>query len=491
MRMQADRLPLKALQDAKRDEARRKKEADAAAKAQAKQARAMALGKAATSWQSNENAIFANLSTPTGLEGESESIEELLCQSSQFNPRDIGQVVENFGQKENDLANMPMVDTPAALSTELLPYQKQGLAWLIDRESPSFPPPGSDAVVQLWKRTGKQFNNIATNFTTSKEPPLASGGILADDMGLGKTIQIISLILANSTARTAGSSKSTLIIAPVGVMSNWRNQIYDHTRSDSMPRVLIYHGNAKKEVKDLNEYDVVISSYGTLVQELNPDAKSPPQKGIFSVYWRRIVLDEGHQIRNPRSKGSLAACALRADSRWTLTGTPIINTLRDLYSQVRFLRLTGGLEEEPMFNTILIRPLTSGQPEARLLLEALMGTICLRRRKDMNFINLRLPPMTSRVLRVKFNAHERETYSAFQYILTLHDFLIGNNTYCFILDPRQRVPYLTSKTNKEIRVIPIYLKYSYVFAKSATTGLFARNAWTNFWSYWTSKKWYR
>jgi SWI/SNF-related matrix-associated actin-dependent regulator of chromatin subfamily A3 len=129
-----------------------------------------------------------------------------------------------------------------------------------------------------------------------------------------------------------------------------------------------------------------------------------------------VVLDEGHTIRNPRSKGSLAACALRADSRWTLTGTPIINTLKDLYSQVRFLQMSGGLEDMSVFNSVLIRPLTNGDPEARLLLEALMGTICLRRRKDMSFINLRLPEMTSRVLRVKFHPHELEKYSAFQYV---------------------------------------------------------------------------
>ncbi|KAJ5223581.1 hypothetical protein N7468_008123 [Penicillium chermesinum] len=394
-RMQADRLPLKEFQEAKRAETQRRKEAEAAAKAAAKQARALALGKAATSWQSNENAMFANLSSPTGLAGD-------------LNPS------KSFSVKA-----------------------RQGLAWLIDRESPAFPPPGSDGVVQLWKRSGKQYNNIATNFTTPNEPPLASGGILADDMGLGKTIQIISLILANSAPRTSASSKSTLIIAPVGVMSNWRNQIHDHTRAESTPRVLIYHGTAKKEVKDLTEYDVVITSYGALVQEYNPEAKSP-LKGIFSVHWRRIVLDEGHQIRNPQSKGSLAACSLRADSRWTLTGTPIINTLRDLYSQVRFLKLTGGLEEEPMFNTILIRPLTCGSPDARLLLEALMGTICLRRRKDMNFINLRLPPMTSRILRVKFNDYERERYSAFQSeakgaLLNLKD-KQGQSSYSHLLE---------------------------------------------------------
>ncbi|OQE40343.1 hypothetical protein PENCOP_c006G02635 [Penicillium coprophilum] len=414
-RMQKDKLPVRQLNELEREERKAEKEAEKQQKEAAKKARAMALGKAASQWQANQNSEYANLSTATGLGGEqNESLEELLNQSSTFNPRDIGQVVETFGQKESDLVNLPMVDTPAGLSTQLLRYQRQGLAWMIKQESPSLPARGSDDIVQLWKRKDNDFLNVATNYATATEPALASGGILADDMGLGKTIQIISLILANAKPLTAGSSKTTLIIAPVGVMSNWRNQIQDHAHKETAPSVLIYHGSGKKEAANLGNYDVVITSYGALALDFNPNSKKAPAKGIFSLHWRRVVLDEGHTIRNPSSKASLAACGLQADSRWTLTGTPIINTLKDLYAQIRFLKFSGGLEDLGIFNSVLIRPLTTGEPEARLLLEALMGTICLRRRKDMGFINLKLPEMTSRVIRIKFNAHEQEKYNAFQ-----------------------------------------------------------------------------
>lgn len=411
--MQNDRLPVRQLAELERDEVKSQKEREKEAKDAAKKARAMALGKAA-GWEANEDSQYSNLSMPTGLGDSSQSLEDLLGQSTVFNPRDIGKVVEDFGRKESDMVNMPMVDSPAGLSTQLLPYQRQGLAWMIKQESPSLPAKGTDDIVQLWKRKDNQYLNVATNFSTTTEPTLASGGILADDMGLGKTIQIISLILANSKPLSATSSKATLIIAPVGVMSNWRNQIHEHARPETAPSVLIYHGSGKKEAANLANYDVVVTSYGALAMEFKPDAKKPPVKGIFSLHWRRVVLDEGHTIRNPSSKGSLAACGLRADSRWSLTGTPIINTLKDLYSQIRFLNLSGGLENLGIFNSVLIRPLNSEQPEARLLLEALMGTICLRRRKDMDFINIKLPKMTSRVMHIKFNDHEREKYSAFQ-----------------------------------------------------------------------------
>ncbi|KAE8354317.1 SNF2 family N-terminal domain-containing protein [Aspergillus coremiiformis] len=411
--MEQDRLSLNEFKQKEREERKQQKERAMARKKAEKSARALAKGKG-KQWEAANNSMFPNLYPGDGnLDGE-ESLEELIGQSSAFNPRDIGQVAENFGLSEADLANMPMADRPAALSTELLPYQRQGLAWMIEKEDPALPATGSDDVVQLWKRKDTMFTNIATNFATSIAPPLASGGILADDMGLGKTIQIISLILANSTPKTPGASRTTLIVAPVGVMSNWKNQIKDHTHSESAPRVHVYHGAGKKEAANLDQYDVVVTSYGALALEYKDNAKEPPNQGIFSVHWRRVVLDEGHTIRNPRSKGALAACSLRADSRWTLTGTPIVNSLKDLYSQVRFLRLSGGLEDMTIFNSVLIRPLMYEDPNARLLLQALMSTICLRRRKDMEFVNLRLPPLASRVLRVKFHPHEQEKYDMFQ-----------------------------------------------------------------------------
>lgn len=130
--------------------------------------------------------------------------------------------------------------------------------------------------------------------------------------------------------------------------------------------------------------------------------------------WRRIILDEGHTIRNPKTRQTVAITALLAQSRWVLTGTPIINNLKDLFSLVRFLRLTGGLETLDIFNSVLVRPLNTGDENASLLLQALMHTVCLRRKKDMKFINLRLPNISEYVRRIDFRPHEREKYEALQ-----------------------------------------------------------------------------
>ena len=215
--------------------------------------------------------------------------------------------------------------------------------------------------------------------------------------------------------------KTTLIVAPVGVMSNWSGQIAHHVRENHALQVLVYHGAGKRTMKaaDFGAYDVVITSYGSLVTELSPkNTKNPPavprSTGLFSVDWRRVILDEGHFIRNPQTKSALAATNLIAQSRWVLTGTPIINNLRDLFSLVRFIRLTGGLERLDIFNSVLIRPLKAGDVNASLLLQALMTTICLRRKKDMKFVDLRLPELSEYVHRVDFLPHEKEKYDALE-----------------------------------------------------------------------------
>jgi len=196
-------------------------------------------------------------------------------------------------------------------------------------------------------------------------------------------------------------------------------QIAHHVKADNPLRVLIYHGVGRKAMKasDFADYDVVVTTYGTLSTEYLPAGTKTPQaiprkSGLYSVHWRRIVLDEGHQIRNPNTKSALAATGILATSRWVLTGTPIINNLKDLYSLVKFIGMTGGLERLEIFNSVLIRPLKAGAQDANLLLQALMGTLSLRRRKEMNFIDLRLPALSEYVHRIKFLPQEREKYDA-------------------------------------------------------------------------------
>ena len=239
-------------------------------------------------------------------------------------------------------------------------------------------------------------------------------------MGLGKTLEMISLIIADT--RSQGPCHSTLIIAPVGVMSNWSGQITSHVKSEHALKVLIHHGPNRQTLNPevIGTYHVIITSYNTLSMDYVPPKEgllsSPgrPRQGLFSVKWRRVILDEGHTIRNPQTKAALAATGLCAQSKWVLTGTPIINSLKDLYSLVRFIGLSGGLDRFDVFNSVLIRPVKSGDDTASLLLQALMATICLRRKKEMRFVDLRLPKISEYIHRIDFLPHEREKYEAIE-----------------------------------------------------------------------------
>ncbi len=241
------------------------------------------------------------------------SMEDLLQTSQAVNLRSGEDMAKTLAMSEEMLASLPMADQPKALRSQLLPYQLQGLAWLTEKEKPTFPPPGSPNAAQLWKRDQQgRYVNIATNYTVKSAPKLLSGGILADDMGLGKTLQIISLVLT-------GGPGPTLVVAPLTVMSNWEQQVERHVHPEHAPQVLIYHGAQRKATAaQLKNSGIVVTSYGTLTTEHKSG------RGLLcSIPWRRVVLDEGHIIRNARTKAAEAVCSLKAESRWVLSGTPM------------------------------------------------------------------------------------------------------------------------------------------------------------------------
>jgi SWI/SNF-related matrix-associated actin-dependent regulator of chromatin subfamily A3 len=410
--MRADKLPVGHAADRKR------KEDQAAKQAKKKGGAVVGIGDG----QQFENVMGIYAGGSSQGTGAGPSMDDIIGASARFTPRNAEQMVEQFGVREDDLAKMPKAAQPEALLTELHDFQLQGLQWMLDKESPQLPKAGSKDIVQLWQphpSIPKAFTNLATNFSI-KEPGLASGGILADDMGLGKTIQIISLIMADRALgrRNKDACDATLILAPVSVMSNWSTQMKKHLKEEYALRVMFYHGTRKQPItpKTIGDYDVVISTYESVSSEWYSQKSTtlPRQSGVYSVNWRRIILDEGHNIRNPKAKRTIAVTNLLAQSRWALTGTPIINNLKDLYSLVRFLRLSGGLDNLDIFNSAIIRPVTQGDPRGGQALQMLMSGICLRRKKEMSFIDLRLPELTEYVHKITLLPHEREKYEALE-----------------------------------------------------------------------------
>lgn len=239
-------------------------------------------------------------------------------------------------------------------------------------------------------------------------------------MGLGKTIQTISLIMADrALGRKAGDAcNATLILAPVSVMSNWSSQMKKHIKEEHALRVMFWHGTRKETITPelILDYDVVISTYESVSADFYSQKSTsvPRRSGPFSIKWRRVILDEGHNTRNPKAKKTIAITNLMAQSRWSLTGTPIINNLKDLYSQIRFLRLSGGLDSFEIFHGAIMRPVLQGDVQGNKALQLLMAGICLRRKKEMSFIDLRLPELSEYVHKVKLHPHEQEKYDALE-----------------------------------------------------------------------------
>lgn len=145
------------------------------------------------------------------------------------------------------------------------------------------------------------------------------GGVLADDMGLGKTIQVIAFLLSQEKSRQAPA----LIVVPKSLIFNWQNEMSRFAPSLS---VINFTGSARGALKP-GAKDIVLTTYHTLRQDIEKFAPVP---------FHAVFLDEAQNIKNPSSQIAQAVYQLQSQHRWALTGTPIENSLRDLFSILHF-----------------------------------------------------------------------------------------------------------------------------------------------------------
>lgn len=292
---------------------------------------------------------------------------------------------ENGGQKEEEEEEEEEVDdgTREGLKVKLLPHQIDGVNWMCDKE-----------------KGQKKTKGV-----------LPKGGILADDMGLGKTVQSIALILSNPRRPEEKESerkdeeadpekdtkkaenkrklppevgKGTLIVAPLALIKQWESEIAAKVEDSHKLRVCVYHGTGRSKYADnLKDYDVVITTYGTLSSEHAASGKGTKKVGLFSVYWYRIILDEAHTIKNRNAKATQAACALDAEYRWCLTGTPLQNNLDELQSLIKFLRIKP-YDELAAWRDQITRPLNNGRGGLAIKrLQVYLKAFMKRRTKDV------------------------------------------------------------------------------------------------------------
>jgi len=150
---------------------------------------------------------------------------------------------------------------------------------------------------------------------------LALGGCLADDMGLGKTIQTLCLLQWMKENRRGVN----LLIVPKSLLYNWEDEA---TRFAPELKIYVHSGSQRvRETANVKNVDVILTSYGTLRRD---------RKMLSEIPFNYIILDEAQAIKNPQSDTTQACHMLKANRFLTLTGTPLENSLSDLWSQVHF-----------------------------------------------------------------------------------------------------------------------------------------------------------
>ncbi len=296
---------------------------------------------------------------------------------------------ESFGDKSklkkleklNRSESIPLAELPKALTTTLRPYQHEGYTWLLYL----------------------QKNNL--------------GGCLADDMGLGKTVQAIALLLKNKENQVQKPAETvepqqqmnlfgllpvnltSLIVVPASLVHNWVNEIRKFAPS---LKVYSHIGNQRKKTSGrFQYYDIVISSYHTVRQDID----------ILSGFqFHYIILDESQVIKNPGSKIYKSIETLKSEFKLALTGTPIENSLVDLWAQMNFVN-TGLLGSLSFFKKEFTVPIEKNSiTEKEDKLKKLINPFILRRKKDE--VAQELPPVSEQVIFCSMTDDQRKFYES-------------------------------------------------------------------------------
>lgn len=250
---------------------------------------------------------------------------------------------------------------PLSLRATLRPYQKEGVSCL-----------------QHWRAH-------------------AAGGVLADDMGLGKTLQTIAhLVLEKEHGRL---DQPALIVAPTSLVGNWRREL---RRFAPGLNVLAVQGPKRhRHWAELGQYDVLLTTYPLLPRDI---------ERWKECSFHYLILDEAQTIKNPRSQVNRAAAQLASRYRLCLTGTPIENSLSELWTLFDFL-MPGFLGSAASFRQTYEQPILRDGSAGRLeQLRARVAPFILRRMKST--VAKDLPPKTEMVRSVELTGAQRDLYES-------------------------------------------------------------------------------
>jgi superfamily II DNA or RNA helicase len=252
-------------------------------------------------------------------------------------------------QKLNDFENIEETDMPVHFKGQLRSYQKAGYNW---------------------------FSFLRTYHF---------GGCLADDMGLGKTIQTLAMLQKIKEEDQLNDTRSTsLIVMPTSLIYNWLNEAKKFT---PQLKIFAHTGGARnKDVSHFIDYDIIITTYG--ITRIDAEL-------LQHFYFNYIILDESQNIKNPASKSFKAVRSLKSRHKLILSGTPVENSVGDLWTQLTFLN-PGLLGTQSFFNEEYVQAIEKKKDEEKARkLQAIIKPFVLRRTKEQ--VAEELPPKTEQV----------------------------------------------------------------------------------------------
>jgi len=221
-----------------------------------------------------------------------------------------------------------------------------------------------------------------------------AGALLADDMGLGKTVQTIAVMM------TKAAQGPILVVAPTSVCGNWVTELTRFAPGLRSLR-LAESGGRDEVLKSLSPGDVLIASYGLLTRE---------EEKLADIPWSMAILDEAQAIKNAETQRAKACQRLNAEFRLALTGTPVENSLDELWSIFRFIN-PGLLGSREAFAKRFAIPIERDKDvQAKAALKALVQPFLLRRTKAL--VLSELPARTEQTLWIERSEEERAFYEA-------------------------------------------------------------------------------
>lgn len=224
------------------------------------------------------------------------------------------------------------------------------------------------------------------------------GGILADDMGLGKTVQMLSVIV--DYAHNVGE-RASLVVSPSSLTLNWLNEVNKFTENLKSCVIRGTLSERKAIIDNIENYDLVITSYDLLKRDIELYKEK-------NYKFRYIIADEAQYLKNSTTKNAKAIKQIKADTRYALTGTPIENSLSELWSIFDFI-MPGYLFTYRKFKNTYEMPIVKKEDErAMQKLKMLIEPFVLRRNKKE--VLTELPDKTVTVLNNEMNEEQQKIY---------------------------------------------------------------------------------